>query len=509
MNAPDEHGLLATTRYVPRLRLERSEMLALHRWMAPGLKGLARGRRAIANWDEDAATMAVEAARALQRALQGELTVPVAELTLASTSLPFAQRLNAGIVAAAIGLPEGAALRDVTSSARAALAEVAAALRRPAERAALVIAAERRIAKPASAQEMIQGDGAAAVLVGRGDVIATFVAHHGRHADLVDHFREAGHDHDYGWEERWVRDEGYMKVAVGTLKACLADAGVAAGDIAHFVMPAPLPRVNEAVAKRLGIPTAALVPTEHETTGDLGSAQPLALLDIALRAAAPGALILVAAFGSGCDALLLKRSAAPCPGPVPSAGKVETSYLKYLSFTGQIDLEWGMRAEGDNKTALTAAWRDHARAARFEGGRCSACTTVQFPRTGVCVNPACRAQGTQVAVSLADERAQVMSHTTDFLAYTPHPPFQFGHVDFDSGARVLMEFADTDPGELSVGLQLRMVYRIKDFDRQRGFRRYFWKATPVREPPGPDLSGPPPEGVQGARQSRITSRGQD
>ena len=29
-------------------------------------------------------------------------------------------------------------------------------------------------------------------------------------------------------------------------------------------------------------------------------------------------------------------------------------------------------------------------------------------------------------------------------------------------------------------LPLRMVYRVKDFDRLRGFRRYFWKATPVR-----------------------------
>ena len=481
MKASDEHGLLATTRYVPRLRLERSEMLAQHRWMAPGLKGLAKGQRAIANWDEDAVTMAVAAARTLHGSLQGALPVHVTELTLASTTLPFAQRLNAGIVAAAIGLPDSAALRDVGSSARAALAELAAALRRPAEGAALVVAAERRVAKPASAQEMIQGDGAAAALVGRGDVIATLVAHQGRYADLVDHFRESGRDHDYGWEERWVRDEGYLKVAVGTLQACLADAGVGAGDVAHFVMPAPLPRVNEAVAKKLGVPASALVPTEHETTGDLGSAQPLALLDIALRVAAPGALILVAAFGSGCDALLLKRTAAPCPGPVPDAGKAETSYLKYLSFTGQVDLEWGMRAEGDNKTALTAAWRDHARAARFEGGRCNACGTVQFPKTGVCVNPACRAQGTQAGVSLADATAKVMSHTTDFLAYTPHPPFQFGHVDFEGGARVLMEFADADPSELSVGLALRMVYRVKDFDHQRGFRRYFWKATPVRE----------------------------
>ena len=476
MNASDEHGLLATTRYVPRLRLERSDVLAQHRWMAPGLRSLAKGRRAIANWDEDAATMAVEAARTLLSVLE----VPVAELTLASTTLPFAERLNAGIVAAAIGLDEGAALRDVASSPRAALGELAVALRRPADAAALIVAAERRVANPASAAEMIQGDGAAAALVGRGEVLATFVAHRSRHADLVDRFREAGQDHDYGWEERWVRDEGYLKLAVATLAACLADAGVAAAEIAHFAMPAPLPRIDEALAKKLGIPATALVPSSHESTGDLGGAQPLALLDTALRSAAPGALILVGAFGSGCDALLLRRTDVPCRGPVPDGGKAETSYLKYLSFTGQIGLEWGMRAEGDNKTALTAAWRDHARAARFEGGRCGACATVQFPKSGVCVNPACRGQGTQAALSLADARAKVMSHTADFLAYTPHPPFQFGHVDFDLGARVLMEFADTDPDELSVGLPLRMVYRIKDFDRARGFRRYFWKATPVR-----------------------------
>jgi uncharacterized OB-fold protein len=369
----------------------------------------------------------------------------------------------------------------VASSTRAALSELAAALRRPAgSPAALLLAAERRTARPASVLEMIQGDGAAAALVGDGPAIAQFVAHCSVHADLVDHFRESGHAYDYGWEERWVRDEGYLKIAVGTLKRCLDEAGISAGDVAHFVMPAPLTRVNDAVAKKLGIAATALAPTAHETTGDLGVAQPLAMLDATLRTAEPGALILVAAFGSGCDALLLRRTTVPCPGAGPGPGKAETSYLKYLSFTGQIELEWGMRAEMDNKTALTAAWRDHARAARFEGGRCSRCGTVQFPSTDVCVNPECRAQNTQAPVRLADASAHVLSHTSDFLAYTPHPPFQFGHVDFDNGARVLMEFADADAGELIVGMPLAMVYRVKEFDRQRGFRRYFWKATPVR-----------------------------
>jgi 3-hydroxy-3-methylglutaryl CoA synthase/uncharacterized OB-fold protein len=481
MSSAAGYGLLATARYLPRLRLERTEVLAQHRWMAPGLRALAKGRKAMAAWDEDTVTMAVEVGRLLRSTCTSDVT----ELTLASTTLPFADRMNASIVASALALAPGVGLRDVTSSARCALGELSAVLRRPGSAGAaapscLVLASERRIPQPASTQEMIFGDGAAGALVGYGGVVATYVANASTYADLVDHFRQAGHDHEYSWEERWVRDEGYMKVALDTLRQCLTEAGVAAADVSHFVMPAPLSRVNEAVAKRLGIPASALVSSEHEAAGDLGSAQPLAMLDIALRAAASGALILVAAFGSGCDALLLRRTAQPCPGAAPDAGRSESSYMKYLSFTQQIDLAWGMRAEMDNKTAMTAAWRDHGRIARFEGGRCTRCGTVQFPSGPVCVNPECHAQDSQEAISLADRPARVLSHTSDFLAYTPAPPFQFGHVDFEGGGRVLMEFADTEPDELRVGLPLRMVYRVKEFDSVRGFRRYFWKATPVR-----------------------------
>src|SRR5258706_13774225 len=118
-------GLLATTRSLPRLRLERSEMLAQHRWMAPGLRGLAKGQRTIAHWDEDSVTMAVETARLLCRARPD---ATIGELTLASTTLPFADRLNAGIVAAAPDIPEGAPLPDGASAARPALAQLPAPL---------------------------------------------------------------------------------------------------------------------------------------------------------------------------------------------------------------------------------------------------------------------------------------------------------------------------------------------------------------------------------------------
>ena len=43
-----------------------------------------------------------------------------------------------------------------------------------------------------------------------------------------------------------------------------------------------------------------------------------------------------------------------------------------------------------------------------------------------------------------------------------------------------MEFADVDPDELASACRCAWCIRIKDVDAKRGFRRYFWKATPVR-----------------------------
>jgi 3-hydroxy-3-methylglutaryl CoA synthase/uncharacterized OB-fold protein len=475
MTTQNEHGILATSRYVPRMRLERSEVFAQHRWMAPGLRGLAKGQKAMANWDEDSVTMAVEAIRGLSFD-----HAQVNALTLASTSLPFAERINAGIVASALQLPSSSSVRDVSSSYRSASTELLNALAQTQSGTQIIVASEKRSPKPASSSEMIQGDGAAAVCIGTGPIIASLVASRTEYADFVDHFRESGESHEYGWEERWTRDEGYMKIAVGAIKRCLEQDAINGSDIAHFVMPAVISKINESIAKKLGFTKAKVVDNHRDTVGDLGSAQPLAMLDTALRHAKPGELILLACFGSGCDVILLRRTSVPCPGHEPLHFKSETSYLKYLSFNQQIDLDWGMRAEMDNKTALTAAWRDHGRISHFEGGKCTKCGTVQFPSGRLCVNPQCNAQDSQQPFSLADEAAHVLSHTSDYLAYTPHPPFQFGHIDFESGARVLMEFTDTDQEELHSNLPVRMVYRIKEFDAKRGFRRYFWKATPVR-----------------------------
>ena len=56
-------GIVAYGAYVPRLRLSRQAVYDANKWFAAGLRGLAKGERSMANWDEDSITMAVEASR--------------------------------------------------------------------------------------------------------------------------------------------------------------------------------------------------------------------------------------------------------------------------------------------------------------------------------------------------------------------------------------------------------------------------------------------------------------
>ena len=94
-----------------------------------------------------------------------------------------------------------------------------------------------------------------------------------------------------------------------------------------------------------------------------------------------------------------------------------------------------------------------------------------------CVN--CGSTAPTSNVPLADEAAKVATLTADSLMFYPAPPLYVGLVQFDNGARVLMEMVDVDPANFDVGTPLRMVYRVKEKDSMRHYNRYFWKAAPL------------------------------
>jgi 3-hydroxy-3-methylglutaryl CoA synthase len=478
-----EYGITSIGGYIPRHRLSRPAVAAAHRWMAPSLAGAAKGHRAFCSWDEDAITMAVEAGRDCLRGLD---RTSVGSLVIASTTLPYADLQNATIVASALGLRQEIATTDMTGSQRAATSALIAALRE-AEGETLLIASDKPRAKPASAQELHYGAGAAAVTIGRGDILARLLGHASVAAYFVDHLRGSDADTDYFWEERWVRDEGYAKIAPRAIKAALGDAGVGTADISHLVMPSLFRGAAQAVAKAIGF-TGEVADGLDAECGYTGAAHALVMLAHVLERAEAGHRILLVGFGQGADALVLEASGRRPRDPLwRGVSKaladryVTEDYLRLLSFQGDIDLEWGMRAEKIGKAVLTEAHRSAHQLSSFNAGRCRSCGTVQFPQLAYCVNPACKAPASQFeATSLTDEPAKILTFTADWLSYHPAPPLYVGFVQFENGARLLMETVDAPSEAIDVGVPLRMVFRIKERDNLRGFNRYFWKATPIQ-----------------------------
>ncbi len=476
-------GILSYGAYIPMRRLQRKAIVAANAWFNSGLKSQGKGERAMANWDEDAVTMAVAAAR---DCLGPQERADIAALHLASTTLPFADRLNAGIVANALNLPESVAGHDHSATQRAGLSALADALGATGAGAILVTAAEKRRTKAASPLELSSGDGAAAFLVGEGEPIAELVASANRTVDFVDHYRGQNVAFDYTWEERWIRDEGYNKIVPATLKDLFARAGVAGADIAHFVMPCTLAKVAASIAKKAGMADSVVRDNLAAVCGDTGAAHALVMLAQTLESARPGDLILVVAFGQGCDALLFRATdkigqAKPVRGVSGwlKRRREETNYQKFLAFNDNITIERGMRSEVDKATALSSLYRNRNTLTGFVGGKCNVCGTLQFPKTNVCVNPNCNAFHSQEPQPFADIEGRIMSYTADNLTYSADPPACYGMVQFDAGGRIMIDFTDVTPDEIDVGKKMDMVFRIKDFDTQRNFTRYFWKATPA------------------------------
>ncbi|HPC33355.1 MAG TPA: SDR family NAD(P)-dependent oxidoreductase [Syntrophales bacterium] len=478
-------GITAYGAYIPRLRLSRMAIYQAMGWFAPALIMVAQGERSMCNFDEDSLTMAVAAAR---DCLTGMDKKAVDAAYLCSTTLPFADRQNAGIMTTALNLRDDIMTADFTSSLRAGTSGLIAALdavRAGSRRRVLVTATDKRETKPGYFYEMWFGDGAAALLVGEDQVIAEYLGSSSVTHDFVDHYRGADRHYDYMWEERWLREEGYAKFIPQAVQGLLKKLGITMKDVAKLAFPCLFPAEHRNIAKALGAAPTQVVGTMHEVCGETGAAHPLLMLADALAGAQPGDVLLVAGFGQGCDALAFRvtENIATLPPRAGVAGALaakETTdnYMKFLKFRELIHPEMGIRAEAPTQTAMTVLWRNRRMLTGLVGGRCRACGTPQFPRQDYCVNPACNAHQSQDDYEFADIPAKILSFTGDLLAVSVDPPAVYGTVEFAGGGRFLADFTDCRAEDIRVGLPVKMVFRRRFTDNERGFAGYFWKAAP-------------------------------
>ena len=233
-------------------------------------------------------TMAVEAAR---DCLIGQDRDTVKAVSFASTTLPFLDRLNAGIVAEALSLepdiaahgPDGVAARGHLGADRG---HADGARRR---RPVLVVASEKRRAKaagPSRCRPAMALPPSWSARAGRWRACWRAPRAPSISSTTI---RGEGNEFDYQWEERWIRDEGYIKIVPAGDQGGLPAGGSEAPPTSRISPCRACCRGwRRGIAKAAGMPDKAVRDKLHAVCGDTGAAHPLMLLVDALEKAKAG-----------------------------------------------------------------------------------------------------------------------------------------------------------------------------------------------------------------------------
>lgn len=470
--------------YIPKMRLDRKAMYKAVGWVNPA--AFKPGFKAVANWDEDSVTMAVAAARDLVKKTGQALDVKA--VFFASTTTPFNERPGAGVVAAALDLPEKMRVADFTDSPNALFQALFAAVDTVDAQggSVLVVTGDMRMGKPGSPTDYIYGDAGAAVLVKAGGEGLEILGNHSISKDFMDHWRGEDERFDRAWEDRWIRDEAFSKFLIQGVGILLKQAGIEAGDVKFAAMPDLYARDLKRITRRNGLDEQVIVPPLAGEIGYTGNPQPLLLIARATQGLAAGDAGLVMGFGYGIAGMAVRATQGFNPDLFTGMqaqldrGETRLNYTRYAGLHGTMDVDKGIRGEVQAFTALNMSFRKRREILALVGTRCTKCGTPQFPPQRVCVNPKCRAVDKMEPYPFADLQAKVFSFTEDNLAYTPNPPAIYALVDFDGGGRFWFDVTDTQPGRIRVGTRVEFAFRIRYLDKDRGLRGYFYKAIPVQ-----------------------------
>jgi hydroxymethylglutaryl-CoA synthase len=466
-------GLVSYGSYIPYRRLKRSAISAVL-----GVPS-GRGERAVASFDEDSVSMAVEALRDALKAAPGVL--PQA-LFFATTTPPYGEKLNAAIIGAATRLPIEIRAADLTGSTRAGLLGLLQAIdAAKAGDCAAVTMADTRLAAPEGRLEQQTGDGAAAFIVGNEGVIAEVEATASFTREFLDTWRAPGERFAHSWEERFALTQAYLPLFHKAVSTVCEKSKARPEDFTRVILDAPNPRAAEEFARAIRLNPAQIGDNLALTVGQTGAAHPGLMLSAVLQSAKPGDRILLVCVADGAEALALRvTEAAAGFRPIHSTGRMieskgDVSYARYLKWREILPTEPPRRPDPE-RPAAPPMLRAEKWKYGLVGSRCTACGTPQLPPQRVCVK--CRARDKMEPYEFADRPGRIATYAFDRLAYSLNPPVINVVVDFVGGGRFLCEMTDCEPERVGIGDEVEMTFR-RLFTAD-GIHNYFWKARPKR-----------------------------
>ncbi|UCG83095.1 MAG: OB-fold domain-containing protein, partial [Dehalococcoidia bacterium] len=458
-------------------RLERSEIVKAWRSPFP-----VPGEKAVANYDEDSLTMATAAALDCMTGIDRQ---EIDGLFFASTTSPYKEKQASTTIAGAMALRRDIMTADFGGSLRAgtiALRAAIDAVKAGSAKNVLVTASDLRLAGANGMPEMFLGDGAGAVLISNDSVAAEFIGGHTVSEDFFDQWRADQDKFVRGYEERFLREQGYTRMVPEAVNAALNKCDLKPQDIARFAYYTGDPRHVNAAAKIIQFDPAQVQDSMFMTTGLTGTAMPLMLLVAAIEETKAGDNIMVGGYSDGCDALIFKLNdkieSVRDRGGIKrhlESKRLMANYQQYVLWRGLMHME--PQSRPDRPTiSLSALWRDQNWGLSLHGCKCTNCGTPQYPVQRVC--QVCRAVDQYEPYRFSDKKGKLTSFSHDNLAITEVPPITVCIVDFEGGGRVSCNMTDREPDETTDGQDVEMTFRWMHY--VGGVHSYWWKCKPVR-----------------------------
>jgi hydroxymethylglutaryl-CoA synthase len=345
-------GIVSYGTYIPQGRIRIPEIARVWKKDPDEIVGsLGVKEKSVPGIDEDAVTLAVEAAASALR-LSGIDPETVGALFVGSESHPYAVNPTSTTVGEFLGLGNNYLAADLEFACKAATAGIQAAgglIDSGQIGSAIVIGSDTAQSKPHDALEYASAAGSAAFVMGSRDVAVRLQSYVSYSSDTPDFWRRDGIRFP-SHAGRFTGEPAYFAHVMGAARLLFDKTGIKPREVSRCVFHMPNGKFPRDAAKRLGFSEKQL---EHslivERMGNPYSASSLLGLCATLDRAAPGEYIFMVSYGSGAgsdgflwqttdkiSALTKKRISRKESVEDQLGRAVYTDYVQYLKQTHKI-----------------------------------------------------------------------------------------------------------------------------------------------------------------------------
>ena len=294
-------GIVSYGVYIPRFRIRLDEIARVWGYGEEVSEGLRVFEKSVPDLDEDAVTIAVEAARnALQRANVDPHRIGA--IYAGSESHPYAVKPTGTIVGQAVGSSSSFTAADFEFACKAGTAAVQACLGLVSSKMidlGLAIGTDVSQGAPGDMLEYTAAAGGAAYLIGREDLAAEIEGFYSFTTDTPDFWRREGMPYPEH-SGRFTGEPAYFKHVVSAARGLMERLGTKPDDYDYAVFHQPNGKFPVRVADMLGFSRQQIEPgLVVPMIGNTYSASSLIGLAATLDIAKPGDRIFVTSFGSG------------------------------------------------------------------------------------------------------------------------------------------------------------------------------------------------------------------